>query len=653
MNSLIYIGELTHIRQGVVENSFTYPLNMYVFDLDELEVLNRNVSGFGYNRRNLISLWDSDYLTREKKSIKEKLLAILNTEGCGDNIGQIMLLTAPRYLNYVFNPMSAYYCFTPEGKLRCCLVEVNNTFGDKHVYVVDNPISKPTEEVIGHFKIYKGFHVSPFYDIKGEYEFKFSDIRENMNIQFDMNNQNDVFHARLTGLKKLPLNKSTLFKTILKYPINAWLTMPRILWQAAKLYFIKKVPFYSRPQPIDEHTIRTKTEPLKWSEKIGRRAFLAFVNRIKNGTVSVTFPTGQKEVFGDGKDPQLELRILNNRFYSQILFGGEIGFGESFVDRDWETNDLTALLVLLSQQDASTSGLLSMPKKIVDKVSHYLRRNTQKQAKKNIQDHYDIMNEMFFSFLDSRKAYSSGIYISPHDTLEKAQLNKIHALITAAQIHASDHVLEIGFGWGGFALEAVKTTGCRLTGTTISDEQFAYVKELIKQEHLEDKITLKNEDYRLLEGLYDKIVSIEMLEAVGKEYLETYFKKCEALLKPGGIFALQTITYPDENYESYRKDTDWVKKHIFPGGHLPSFKAICEIVDKTSLEVISVNKIGQSYARTLADWRDNFLLNQDKIKALGFDDAFVRKWIYYFSYCEAGFRTGFLDNYQIILKKRS
>lgn len=652
--SSIYLGKLTHIRQGEIDNQFTYPLNMYAIDLDELNELHNNVSSFSYNKLNLLSIWDKDYLTPEKLSIKEKLLSLLNKEGCGDNIQQIILLTNPRYLNYVFNPMSAYYCFTPTGSLRCCVVEINNTFGDKHVYIVDNPVSKPTEDVIGHFKVTKGFHVSPFYDLKGEYEFKFSDIREKMILTFDMNNGQTIFHAFLKGNRKIPFNQTNVLKTLLKYPINAWLTMPRILWQAAKLYFIKKLPVFTRPKPLDtQHTIRVGIQPMTFTQKMGKKIIVNQLSYLKKGNLKVEFPDGTQAQFGDGSGEEIKLNILNNYFYSKILWRGKIGFGESFVDHDWETNNLPSLLTLLGEGIPHLSNRwIEFPAQIIANVKHFLRKNSVHQAKKNIHDHYNIMNEMFFLFLDKRKVYSCAIYMTSTDTLEQAQLNKIQTLIKKTNLKKEDHVLEIGFGWGSFAIEAVKATGCHLTGITISENQLNYVRDLINQEGLQDQITLKLLDYRKENDLYDKIVSIEMIEAVGRQFLSTYFQKAEQLLKPGGIFALQAITYDDNLYENYKHDTDWIKEYIFPGSHIPSMRLIEDIVRRdTTFEILSKESIGKSYVRTLAEWSSRFKQNEAALKKLGFDETFMRKWIFYFSYCEAGFRLGLLDDYQIILKK--
>lgn len=654
VRSSIYIGKVSHMRKGEVENTFTYPLNMFAIDLDELPTLHETLPSFGYNKFNLLAIWDKDYLTEGSLPIKKKLLDLLEKEGCGDNIHQIILLTTPRYVNYVFNPMSTYYCFTKEGSLRCCLVEVNNTFGDKHVYVVDNPISKPTEEVIGHFQITKGFHVSPFYDLKGEYEFKFSDIRDNLLITFDMKGENTLFHAKLKGEEKLPLTQSNLVKTSLKYPFTAWMTMPRILWQAAKLYLIKKVPFYSRPIPFDKNTIRQSSSSLTLSEKIGRKVINSYLHSIKHGQLTVKYPDGFIAKFGDGTGPEYQMSILNNSFFTKGLWGGEVGFGESFVDHDWEVNDLAGFLTFLGQHASPKLSIAELPKKVIDVLRHYLRKNSIAQAKKNIEDHYDINNDMFFLFLDRRKLYSSGIYRNDEETLEQAQLNKINALIEKAHIQPIDHVLEIGFGWGGFAIEAVKKTGCTLTGITLSNNQLTYAQQLVKQEGLEDKITLKHQDYRDVQGHYDKIVSVEMLEAVGDEYLPTFFKKCAEVLKPGGLCAIQTIIYPDSIYDKYKKESDWIKKHIFPGGHLPSLKRIENIVKSdTDFHILSIEKMGKSYAKTLAEWRLNFEKNKKALMELGFDEAFFRKWVYYFSYCEAGFRMGLIDVYQILLKKDS
>lgn len=658
MNSLIYVGKIAHYRKGQVENSFIYPLYMYAIDLDELPDLHKEVKSFSYNSYNLVSLWDKDYLREGPGTIREKLLEILKKEGCEDGIDKIILLTNLRYFNYVFNPMSTYYCYKKDGSLRCALVEVNNTFGDKHVYIVNNALHEPTEKVIGHFKITKGFHVSPFYDLKGDYEFKFSDIRKNLAIQFDMHNENDtIFKAELTGQKKFLLTQSNLIKTCLKYPFTAWLTMPRIIWQAGKLYFIKKLPVFTRPIPMNENTIRVAKEKTpSLFEKFYMKGVLNMLKHIRKGHLKVKFPDGSTQEYGNLSESPVILTINDYGFFSKLVMRGEIGLGEAYMSQDWDTDNLANILKLLYENFNEPSSLIqwtSKPRLWIDKLSHYFKSNTIEQAPINIRDHYDIMNEMFFKFLDRLKIYSSAIYKNESDTLEQAQLNKIHAIIKKAAITPQDNVVEIGFGWGGFALETVRETGCHLTGITLSKNQLGFTQEEINKMGLQDRFDLKFVDYRNMSGTFDKLVSIEMIEAVGEKHLESYFKKCSDLLKPGGLAVIQAITYPDDKYDEYRKKTDWIQQYIFPGGHLPSLKRIKEIVQThTDLEIIDVESIGLSYAKTLAEWRKRFLEHKDEIKKLGFDETFIRKFIYYFTYCEVGFETKFIDDLQIVFKKK-
>jgi cyclopropane-fatty-acyl-phospholipid synthase len=248
--------------------------------------------------------------------------------------------------------------------------------------------------------------------------------------------------------------------------------------------------------------------------------------------------------------------------------------------------------------------------------------------------------------------YSCGLYRGESDTCEDAQRRKLQSIIDKARIESTDHVLEIGCGWGGFAMEAVKQTGCRVTGITVSEEQYQLAQERVLQAGLQDKITILFKDYRHVAGLFDKIVSIEMLEAVGHKYLGTFFTACDKLLKPAGRLVIQVITIPDQNYENYRRNTDWIQKYIFPGGHLPSVTALSQVVTRnTSLLMEQLEDIGTNYARTLKDWRKSFTRNLDKINSLGFDEIFQRKWIYYLAMCEAGFRERAIGDIQVVFRK--
>ncbi len=327
------------------------------------------------------------------------------------------------------------------------------------------------------------------------------------------------------------------------------------------------------------------------------------------------------------------------------------------MDVEWDTDNITHVIqwFLLNVDHAPTvsgSGVKSILLNLLkafNKVYHLRRANSLSGSRKNISEHYDLNNEFFALFLDPTMTYSSAYYSRKDMTLEEAQREKYDRLCRQLHLKPEDHVLEIGSGWGGNAIYMAKTYGCKVTTLTISEEQYKLAKERIATEGLEDKITIQVKDYRQMEGKFDKIVSIEMLEAVGAEYYDAYFRKCADLLKKDGIFALQVITCPDSRFESLKNGVDWIQKHIFPGSLLPSIGAINRAVNSTSdLTLVDLKDIGLHYAHTLRVWYDNFNAHLDEVKQLGFDDYFIRKWNYYLCYCEAAFAMRNINVMQLV-----
>jgi cyclopropane-fatty-acyl-phospholipid synthase len=288
----------------------------------------------------------------------------------------------------------------------------------------------------------------------------------------------------------------------------------------------------------------------------------------------------------------------------------------------------------------------------IRKISHLANKNSATGSKKNIAAHYDLGNKLYTRFLDDSMMYSAAIYPSENSTLAQAQIAKLKTICDKLQLVPEDHLIEIGTGWGGLAVFAAKNYGCKVTTTTISDEQHQYTQNLISKEGLEDKITLLKKDYRLLEGKYDKLVSIEMIEAVGKEYLPTFFKKCSSLLKDEGLMVLQAITISDHRFDSYSKSVDFIQKHIFPGGFLPSQLLINQHLKKhTDLMIRDLHDIGLDYARTLKDWHDKLIENKEPLAKDGYDERFMNMWRYYFSYCEGGFLERTISTVQLVISK--
>lgn len=350
-----------------------------------------------------------------------------------------------------------------------------------------------------------------------------------------------------------------------------------------------------------------------------------------------------------------EVNILDTRAYGRALLGGNTAAGEAFVDGWWTSPDITQVTRFFSRNLSmmdywdSRFGWLLKPFSLFRLLN---RANTKKQAKKNILAHYDLGNDLYQTFLDTRMQYSSAIYGSTEDSLEQAQANKLKRICEQLQLKDSDHLLEVGSGWGGLAIFAAKNYGCQVTTTTISDEQFRYAQEEIEREGLSNRINLLSKDYRLLDGQYDKIVSVEMIEAVGKKYLPGYFQKLNDLLKPSGLLMLQAITIADQRFKAYSRGEDFIQKHIFPGGFLPSLNLVSKLVaDSTDLVVRDILDIGLDYAQTLAHWHENFKDNREFLQNQGYDDRFYNLWSYYLGYCEGGFRERRISAAQILASK--
>lgn len=651
MNSRIYVGEVAHARHVPEQHAFTYPIYFYVFDLDELPALDQQVRGFGYNRFSLVSLRDSDYL-QGPGAIRQRLMAYLKRRGCDDDIARIELVTLARFLNYVFVPVSFYYAYRADGSLRCAVAEVNNTFDERHVYILDQPLSPPGEYPV-RFRHAKEFHVSPFNNMEGEYEFSLSRLGDDAGITVDLfRNGAKIVSTRLAG-KALPLTSENLRKVALKHPLTAALNLPRIVWQAGKLYFRKKLPVFKKPHPSSPMTMGA---PPTWLEKISFEVIKNFLARMQRGTLRLCLPDRSTCRFGGiepGRESTVDVRSWG--MFWRFLRDGDVGFGESYTDGDWECDDLTNLLKLfvdnadiLNDRDVRFSWV----GRAINRVRHEWRRNTRIGSRRNIHEHYDLGNDFYSLFLGESMMYSAALYRKPDETLEQAQKNKLQELIRKARLQPGDQVLEIGCGWGSFAIEAARTVGCRVTGITISEEQLAFARERVRQAGVEDKVKIGLCDYRDVQGKYDKIVSIEMLEAVGHEYFGAFFRLCDRVLKPNGLVVLQVITIPDQRYNAYRRSTDWIQKHIFPGGLLPSLTALTRAMTRQSnLFIESLENIGPHYAPTLRTWRERFEAQRGKLIDMGFDETFIRKWRYYFCYCEAGFATRTTNDLHLVLTR--
>lgn len=391
---------------------------------------------------------------------------------------------------------------------------------------------------------------------------------------------------------------------------------------------------------------------LTTTQKAARGVLFQCLQKMEIGCLTViesfkTETTERSERFstpnGDynGEPVVATIEVKHPGFYSRLLQGGSIAAGEAYMDGWWDSPDLTALMKLMALNLRALDKLEeqgSWLTKLLYKFSHWSNRNSEENSRKNIHAHYDLGNNLYEAFLDTNMLYSSALYNHADDSLEQAQINKMDRLCQQLELKPTDHVVEIGTGWGAMAIYMAEQYGCQVTTTTISEEQHAYAEQKIKERGLEDKITLLKEDYRNLTGTYDKLVSIEMIEAVGKQFLPSYIKVCESLLKSGGLMAIQAITIADQRYDYYSNNVDFIQKYIFPGGFLPSVTSLTQATTKYSdLVTRDLFDIGLDYAKTLNEWHLRFNRAESEVRSFGYDDRFVRMWRYYLSYCEGGF----------------
>lgn len=364
----------------------------------------------------------------------------------------------------------------------------------------------------------------------------------------------------------------------------------------------------------------------------------------------------QERVITTG-EPDVTVRVHNPRTYSSLITRGRLGAAEAYLRGWWEADDLVDLLQGFARQRSTRNQLnggLNLFIQPLRKLNHWLRRNTLGQSRENIQAHYDLGNDFYEQILDPTMNYSCAEFKPRTNSLEQASRQKMDTILEKLEPTPQDHVLEIGTGWGGLALHLARETGCKVTTTTLSENQFEYARKRVQREGLEDQVTVLKQDYRELSGQYDHVVSIEMVEAVGARYLGRYLRTCDELLKPGGRFLLQAILIRDDLYEEYRRNVDFIRAYVFPGGSLPALKTIQYwISEVTNLQLIDLQDLRQDYVRTLRAWRSNFQDNYRAIRSLDYQEEFLRLWTYYLAYCEAGFSEATISDQQFLYERIS
>jgi cyclopropane-fatty-acyl-phospholipid synthase len=387
--------------------------------------------------------------------------------------------------------------------------------------------------------------------------------------------------------------------------------------------------------------------------RLTRLAF-DYASRLRRGTLDVTLPDGRTVRLGGAEPgPAAAMTIHDFSFARRLLNGGDIGIAEAYLRGEWDTPDLTQFLYIFCvNHDMIQAMLANKPlMRLVQLIQHWLKRNTRTQARRNIYAHYDIGNSFYSAWLDPSMTYSSALFEDGTNDLTAAQHNKYRRLAEAIHLKQDHSLLEIGCGWGGFAEYVAKQFGARVVGLTISKEQYDFARRRIFEAGLNERVEIRLQDYRDERDQYDRIASIEMIEAVGEQFWPRYFSQLSARLKPGGYAGIQSITIQDKFFETYRREVDFIQRYIFPGGMLPSPTVLKSLGERFGIPVIRERIFGQDYARTLAVWRESFRESWPRLTSLGFDDRFRRLWEYYLAYCEAGFMSGNIDVRQVIFAK--
>ena len=382
-----------------------------------------------------------------------------------------------------------------------------------------------------------------------------------------------------------------------------------------------------------------------WSETVLRST----LRQLRYGQVTVTSPS-LSATYGS-TEPACVVNVHRPRFFRRALSGGSVGIGESYMDGDWDTDHLVNLIRIFASDKNLYDNLIAWATKyrfLVVQPARWLQRNNPSGSRSNIHAHYDLGNEFFKHFLDKRMMYSCANFDSGKESLDQASELKLRRVCDKLELSKDDHLLEIGSGWGGLAVYAATTTGCRVTTTTISEEQYVYTSSLVKRQGLSKQITVLCDDYRDLTGSFSKVVSIEMIEAVGHQYLRRFFDQCSKLMLPNALLLLQAIVIRDSRYKEALRDIDFIKKYIFPGGFLPSISVLASSAARADLSLLSLDDNGQDYAKTLHHWSDGFSKNRAAIQALGFDERFMRMWEFYLAYCQGGFLERAISDVQMV-----
>jgi len=670
VRSAIYTGTLVHARRTPAEHVFRYPVCMYAIDVDEIEQLDRDLRLFSYNRPGILSLRDCDHLGDPQRPIGENVRAHLAGRGVDVEGARITLITNLRTAGYVINPVTYFYVHGPDGALRCILAEVSNTFGERLPYLLtDAERIDPLGDEHA-FRHDKRMHVSPFFPMEQEYIFRMGELGDALDIRMDvMQGDERPFWAKLTGTRH-DFTDRELGRALVRYPLMSQQVISLIHLEALKLWR-KRVPFHRKPDFVpSEGSVTTPAgqasghrglRPIPDAKRspltpVVKALALRGLRRPVGGTIEVEMPDGTVHRMGHGGPRHARITVSGKDFFRRIARRGRVGFGEAYQAGDWRADgdDLVAFLEILAltAEDVRRRPPASLVPAAISKRPRLPNPADLLRARRDVRYHYDLGNDLYEVFLDPSMTYSCAYFEHEGQSLEDAQQAKYRRLCEKLHIGPGHHVLEVGCGWGGFAMHAARERGCRVTGITLSVEQAEEARRRVEAAGLGDRIDIVIQDYREMQGSYDRIVSIEMIEAVGYDGLPTYFGNLDRLLAPGGVIGIQAITVPDQRLERYRRGTDWIREYIFPGAFCPPLASMVDAMRTSSeLQVEGIENIGIHYAQTLRLWRERFMSRADEVRERGFTDEFIRTWEFYLAFCEAGFRTRALGDLQMVISR--
>lgn len=638
MYSAIYVGEIRHRRVAERTHELCHALTMVYIDLDEIDGL---VGG------RLTRAWPgvlrfrrSDYLGDPQTSLIDAVRALVAERTGTPPQGPVRLLTQLRSFGHCFNPVSFYYCFAADGeRVEAIVAEVTNTpWRERHAYVLR--VSDGDDVAAG--DVDKALHVSPFMAMDQRYTWRVSHPAETLSVNIHSTEHGvPVFDAAL-DLRRRPLNRRSLAAMTVRHPAAT----RRLL-----------VLIYAHALALKLKGVSVKPHPsarLSRVQVAARAIILALAGRITTGQLTVREPGRPDLVLGPPGAVTAVIEVRSPRAWSTLARGVR-GCVDAYVDGLWDSPDLAAVFRVAARNVATLDPLrrrLSFVRLPWLRIRSGFARNTPQRARRDIAAHYDRGNEMFALMLDPLMMYSCGVFEHSTATLAEAQIRKLELVCEKLDLGPEDRVVEIGSGWGGLAVYAATTRGCHVTTTTISPEQHALATQRVREAGLEHRIDVRLDDYRDLTGTYDKLVSLEMIEAVGHRDFGTFFACCSDLLAPHGTMLLQAITVDDGAYEVSKLARSFIRTYIFPNGCLPAPRVIAEcLARRTDMRMVDLEDFSAHYAETLRRWRENFDLAQAQIAALGFDERFQRLWRAYLAYCEAGFEERRIGLVQIVADK--